>query len=410
MVHRSVEANWVDRVELAEDDVVMEGRRSLSDLATATPSGRDRYVDFLRGFSIAVVVLGHWLIAVVVWDGNRLSGANALDLVPGLWLATWVLQVMPLFFFVGGFSNLVTYEALVRMGEGGGSFLKGRMSRLLRPTLVFAAMWAIALPLSRRITLLPDGAQELALPILAGPLWFLGVYMLLVAFTPLTVPLHRRYRRLVLVALALGVIAVDLIRFGLGVGWIGLLNILLVWLLVHQAGYFYADGSLARVPKSLLVAMAIAGFVGMLALTSLDVYPGSMVGRPSDEVSNMAPPTLPMLAHSVWQIGLAMLLRPYLSQWLRRRGPWKLVIAINAAIMTLFLWHLSALILTVGVSYPLGFPQPEAGSGWWWLTRPVWILLLAVVLAVLLLAFGRFERPDLDPAEHYWNLEEFYTL
>jgi hypothetical protein len=36
-----------------------------SELARQTPATRDRYVDFLRLFSIATVVLGHWLIAVM---------------------------------------------------------------------------------------------------------------------------------------------------------------------------------------------------------------------------------------------------------------------------------------------------------------------------------------------------------
>ncbi len=36
-------------------------------MAERTPADRDRYVDFLRAFSIATVVLGHWFIAIIVW-------------------------------------------------------------------------------------------------------------------------------------------------------------------------------------------------------------------------------------------------------------------------------------------------------------------------------------------------------
>ncbi|MFN2487119.1 MAG: hypothetical protein ABR609_11035 [Acidimicrobiia bacterium] len=49
-------------------------------------------------------------------------------------------------------------------------------------------------------------------------------------------------------------------------------------------------------------------------------------------------------------------------------------------------------------------------SGLWWLTRPVWFASTTLVLAVLVFVWGRFERPDLDPAERYWNLKEFYAL
>ena len=75
---------------------------TLRQMAEATPGSRDRYVDLLRAFSISVVVLGHWLIAIIYLKDGRVSGENALHVIPGLWLSTWILQVMPLFFFVGG--------------------------------------------------------------------------------------------------------------------------------------------------------------------------------------------------------------------------------------------------------------------------------------------------------------------
>ena len=40
-------------------------------MAERTPATRDRYVDFLRAFSIATVVIGHWFIAIIVWRGRR---------------------------------------------------------------------------------------------------------------------------------------------------------------------------------------------------------------------------------------------------------------------------------------------------------------------------------------------------
>jgi hypothetical protein len=35
---------------------------------------------------------------------------------------------------------------------------------------------------------------------------------------------------------------------------------------------------------------------------------------------------------------------------------------------------------------------------------------MTTVLVGLVFLWGRFERPDLDPAERYWNLAEFYAL
>src|SRR3982751_1368011 len=86
------------------------------------PGDRARVVDFLRAASICAVVVGHWSIAVVWWDHGVLRVTSAIGVTSRLWLATWVLQVMPIFFFVGGFSNLVSYDAARRRGEtsGGG--------------------------------------------------------------------------------------------------------------------------------------------------------------------------------------------------------------------------------------------------------------------------------------------------
>jgi hypothetical protein len=386
------------------------GRRRLSDLAEAGSADRDRYVDYLRAYSVVMVMLGHWLGAVIVWNEQELIGKSALDLVPGLWVVTWLFQVMPIFFFVGGFSNFVTIEGLRRLGEGARTFLSGRASRLLRPTAIFLLFWAIVAPFALRIPNLPEGAAGKALPVLVGPLWFLGVYLALVALSPIMVPLHHRYRLRLLLVLAVLPVLVDIARFAAGIEWAGLANLVFVWLFIHQLGFFYADGTFDRVPRRLFWVMAIGGFAVMFALTQMAAYPSSMVGCCSDEISNMAPPTLAIMSLGIWQIGLTMLIRPLLTRWLAHQGPWKAVIAVNGSIMTLFLWHLSALVVAVAALYPLGFPQPELGTGLWWLTRPLWLACLVVVLSGPVLLFGRFERPDLDPAERYWDLRAFYAL
>ncbi|OEJ95891.1 hypothetical protein J116_016815 [Streptomyces thermolilacinus SPC6] len=45
-------------------------RLTARDLAANTPATRDRYIDLLRVASLAVVVLGHWLMAAVTDDGR----------------------------------------------------------------------------------------------------------------------------------------------------------------------------------------------------------------------------------------------------------------------------------------------------------------------------------------------------
>src|SRR5687767_6127415 len=89
----------------------------VGDLVAATPASRDRYVDFLRAASILVVVAGHWTIAVIHWRDGVIRSTSVIGKTPGVWLATWFLQVMPVFFFVGGYANLVAFESARRRGD-----------------------------------------------------------------------------------------------------------------------------------------------------------------------------------------------------------------------------------------------------------------------------------------------------
>ena len=75
-------------------------------IADETPPTRNRVVDFVRVVSILVVVFGHWF-AASIWllpDGEiRLT--NSLEWIPYAGWVTWVVQVMPIFFLVGGYAN-----------------------------------------------------------------------------------------------------------------------------------------------------------------------------------------------------------------------------------------------------------------------------------------------------------------
>src|SRR3712207_9295015 len=108
-------------------------------LAARTPAGRDRYVDLLRVVALGVVIAGHWLMAVPEQGGDRIT--NVLAVVPVLQPLTWLFQVMPLFFLVGGFAHATALESPSRRGGGYAGFVRSRIFRLLRPAAVFLAVW-----------------------------------------------------------------------------------------------------------------------------------------------------------------------------------------------------------------------------------------------------------------------------
>jgi len=362
-----------------------------SRVAAATPAERDRFADLLRVASIVVVVAGHWLMAVVGWRDGRVEGGNAIALVPGLWLATWLLQVMPLFFFVGGLANLVS----ARRGGGWAGFVRGRAARLLRPTVAFLAVWTVAAAVLGAAGV-PEAVLRPATRLVVQPLWFLGLYLLVVALAPAMLRLHRRFGPAVAVWLALAAATADMAgRFGglPGLDRLGDLNFLLVWLFAHQLGFLYADGTLPGWPRRAHLAMAAGGLAALAVLTASGAWPRSMVGLPGDPVSNMNPPSLCIVALTVWLVGLAMLVRDPVTRWLHRPRPWTMVVTAGSSLMTLFLWHLTALVLAVLVLHPLGLTQPLPGTPTWWALRPLWPLAAAAMLAPLVALFARFEHP-----------------
>jgi hypothetical protein len=157
-------------------------------------------------------------------------------------------------------------------------------------------------------------------------------------------------------------------------------------------GFLYADHRLRPAHGRFLAPLGLAVTA---VLVALGPYPNSMVGLATDEFSNMDPPTLPIVALTIWEIGLALLLRAPVARWLERRRPWTAVVAINGVIMTAFLWHLTVMVLAIGILFPLGFPQPDVGTGSWWLWRPVWIACLLVLLSGFVALLGGVERSGL---------------
>ncbi|MFK3730672.1 acyltransferase [Streptomyces sp. NPDC088090] len=356
---------------------------SARELAAATPAARDRYVDLLRVASLGVVVLGHWLMAAVTADGV----GNLLAVVPELQAATWALQVMPVFFFVGGFAHALAH----RSRPGYADFLRARLRRLLRPTMVFVAVWGAA-ALALQTAGADGGLTGVALRLVTQPLWFIGIYLAMVAFTPPLLRAHERYGWGAFAALAGAAAAVDVLRFAAGVPYVEFLNFALVWLAVHQLGFLRADGMIRRP-----ALLAGAGLAGAALLVALGPYPLSMVGMPGEKVSNMAPPTLALLCHGLWLVGAVELLRGPGTRFAARARVWRGVVAANGIAMTAFLWHLTAMLGVYGAVLGLGVRLPAPATAAWWAQLPLRLLAAVAVTALLVAVFRRFEAPSPVP-------------
>ncbi len=372
-----------------------ERARTVGDLA---PPERNRYVDFLRGCSILVVVLGHWLMAAPeVGAAGELKAGHVLADLPWTQWLTWAFQVMPIFFVVGGYSNAASWRSTKDKGQTYGPWLHARLRRLVLPVLALLAVWTVVAFVAIAAGLDPDlvkiGSQTALVPV-----WFLAVYVLVAALAPVALTLWDRYGWGSVTAFCAAAVLVDVVSIGVDNDVIGFLNYLFIWGGVHQLGFAWRAGKLQQPTKTL--ALAIVGLTGLIVLVASFDYPVSMVGVPGAEFNNTLPPRLPLLALGFFQAGTLLSLERPVRKMLERGPVWTATVLVNSLIMTLYLWHLTAMIAVLGVSLAfdgigLGIP---AGSGTWWLTRPVWLILMAIVVTPFVAAFGRFERPRGDMA------------
>jgi fucose 4-O-acetylase-like acetyltransferase len=364
-------------------------------MADRTPSARNRYVDLLRALSIMAVVLGHWLISAPYFANGVPAYSHLLDLAPWSRWLTWLFQVMPVFFFVGGFSNGVSWQSARRKNLGYREWFDARARRLIGPVLPLLLGWGVMVAVAHANGV-GDEMIRIGSRVALVPVWFLAVYILVVALVPLTHAAWKKWGFLSVVMPVVAAALVDAAFFLLDWRALGWSNYLFVWLTVHQLGYAWHDRRLAG--SRMGIWSFVAGSACLVLLTHIGPYPLALVGVPSDEISNTLPPKLPLLALAAAQIGLALTMEGPARRWLAHRDPWAATILVNSMIMTLFLWHSTVMMLLVGLAFwkmPFLLAQQPDTAPWWW-TRPAWIAVYALATLPFLLVFGRFERAGGD--------------
>jgi len=347
----------------------------------ATPPGRDRVVDLLRGASLAIVVAGHTLMAVVVWNRGVPRVDNLLRLVPELEPLTWVLQVIPVFFAAGAIANRSSLHTATVRKEPWRIWMWARTRRLVRPVFYYLVIW---IPIVFVLSSVMDAAARPLERLSTQLLWFLGVYVLIVATTALQVRVARGGLWSV-AALVLLVAGVDVGRFHGGGDAVASLNFFLVFFLAAVSGLVVRD---LEAPRRRLLWLVVVGAVAVnLAVVASGPYPFSMVGLPGEAISNVGPPTLVLALHAVAMIALVGALWPALDALCQRVRVWHAACALGGVAMTLYLWHLTALFAVVVIQHALGLDRPPVGNGWFWpATLGELVVCLAAVLVVVSLA------------------------
>ncbi|MFQ5623333.1 MAG: acyltransferase family protein, partial [Paracoccaceae bacterium] len=370
----------------------MAGWSDIREVARQTPPERDRYVDFLRIVAICFVVVGHWNASALFIDGEKPQLEQLLKFAPWAQWATWLFQVMPIFFFVGGYSNGASWASASRREIGFASWARDRLTRLLLPLVPLVAVWVIAGSVGLALQLdsgLVSNASRLSLI----PVWFLAVYVVVTLVTPVTRRLWKTHGMGTFWALAAGAVVVDAVALSLDAIWLRWINYGFIWLALHQLGYAWQDGHLEKLHRPL--TLAAVGAVGFLFVEFDLSYPIAMVSVPGQEISNSRPPSVALLTLGMVQTGLVVAVAAPMRRLMQRETLWMLTIFDNRVIMTLFLWHVSAMVLSMGLAVfflgGLGLHEVPGSGQWWWLRIP-WMVAFAAVTWVFIFAFSGFER------------------
>ncbi|QMU20056.1 acyltransferase family protein [Gordonia rubripertincta] len=358
----------------------------------ALTGNRDRVIDLIRICSLLVVVAGHSIMLTVDTADGAIHLGNTLGDVPILQPATWLLQVLPLFFFAGAAAS--THGWMSRdCGDtpSAGHWLFTRTQRLLRPLGWYLGVVLVVLAGLTIAGL--DAAADVVARLGVQLLWFLGAYLLVLA----VVPLLQRIRTQLHTAIALGTCwggtaLIDAVRLADSPSWLGYLNFLTVWTVPAVLGVSYARSILR---PGTAAAVSIGALILDVALVQWGPYEISLVTVPGQQLSNMSPPSLLLAGHAIVLCAGAIAVRRVLATIADRPRIWWWVVLGNRGAMTLYLWHLPVLAAVILLGAVTGLDRADVHSASFPVVVGAQTMLLLTVMAPVVAMLSPLENRPL---------------
>jgi len=345
-----------------------------STVADNTSPGRDRAVDVARLAALVVVIFGHCALLLATIDADGLRIGNLLGELPAIAPVTWVVQVMPLFFLAGGAAGAYGW----RSGTPWGTWLFTRAQRLCRPVFWYLAAWAVGLLVTRTL-LGAESAAALGRECVAL-LWFLGVYLVVLAFVPALTRLRSwRAVAFVVASLLAGAAACDGIRIAVSTPEAGAGNYLIVWLIPVVIGVAYARRLIG--PRAAL-AVAASALVAQIVLAMAGPYDVSLVVTGTERMSNVSPPTLLLALQCTWMSCVFVAAAGAIRRWAARPRIWHAVAVGNGGPMTLYLWHIPAIAVATFSLHAVGLDAYDVNAPGFLGVLALRALVFTVVMAV----------------------------
>ncbi|SKE23894.1 acetyltransferase, fucose-4-O-acetylase [Mycobacteroides abscessus subsp. massiliense] len=166
-----------------------------------------------------------------------------------------------------------------------------------------------------------------------------------------------------------------MLRLGLdapkGIGYVNFV----VWLLPAVLGVGYRR---QLITQNAALVLAATVFAINVALVTFGPYTISLVGVAGQKVPNMIPPSLVLAGHAIILSALAIAAMPAINRWAQRPRVWWAVAIGNSGAMTLYLWHMPALLgMHLAFDF-LGFDRYDTGA-------PDFIALSVLQVATMML-------------------------